>query len=410
MSSKERRRWVVLHQVETDAVTLKEASERMGVSYRQAKRIWKRWREEGESGLIHRSRGGLSNRRSDPVLKREALRLYQEHYRDFGPTLAGEKLEEKHGLRVNRETLRRWLLGACLWGGRTKARRHRRRRPRREHFGELVQFDGSHHAWFEDRAAPCCLMVMVDDATGRSAARMASEETTEAAFRTLRRWIERHGVPAALYTDRKNIYVSDREPTVEEKRAGTGALTDFGRACWRLGIEIIAARSPQAKGRVERRNGVLQDRLVKELRLRGIADIDSANAMLEEFTETLDARLALAPAASANHHRALPSHERLEEILCWETPRRVQNDWTVVYEGRRLQIERQEGLPPAGARVVVRRRLDASLAILWGERELRFSDDNHPVSVLNRPVTRPPWGAGGGKPPDPSPHLSLIHI
>ena len=376
MSRKERRRLVVLHQVETQAVTLKEASERMGVSYRQGKRIWKRWREEGESGLIHRSRGGTSNRRSDPALKREALRLCQEHYWDFGPTLAAEKLEERHALEVNRETLRRWLRGACLWAGRTAARRHRRRRPRREHFGELVQFDGSDHAWFEDRAPRCCLMVMVDDATGRSVARMAGQETTEAAFRTLRCWIERHGVPATLYTDRKNLYVSEREPTPEEKRAGTGPLTDFGRACRRLGIEIIAAHSPQAKGRVERRHGVLQDRLVKELRLRGIADIDSANAMLEEFTESLDARLARPAPATANGHRALPPDEPLEEILCWETPRRVQNDWTVVYGSQSLQIERQEGLPPAGARVVVRRRLDGSLAVRWGERELRFSVHN----------------------------------
>jgi transposase len=401
MSRKERRRLVVLDQVKTGALTLKEGAERMGVCYRQAKRVWKRWREEGEEGLVHRSRGGFSNRRSDPALKSEALRLYDEHYEDFGPTLAAEKLAEKHGVKVNRETLRRWLLGACLWPGKTKARRHRRRRPRREHFGEVVQMDGSHHAWFEDRAPACCLMVMVDDATGRSLVRMAPEETTEAAFRTLRRWIERHGVPAALYVDRKNIYVSDREPTPEEKRAGTGPLTDFGRACWRLGIEIIPARSPQAKGRVERRNGVLQDRLVKELRLRGISDIESANAMVEEFTEHLDARLARPPAATANYHRALPPEEPLEEILCWEAPRRVQNDWTIAYEGRTLQIERQEGLPPAGARVAVRKRLDGSLAILWGGRELRFGDSGG-AAIPNKSVTRPPWGAGGRKAPSPS--------
>jgi len=352
MSRKERRRLVVLHQVETGALTLKEAGERMGVSYRQARRVRKRYEDEGESGLIHRSRGRASNRRADPALRSKALAFYEECYGDFGPTLAAEKLAEANNVHVHHETLRRWLLGDCQWPGKCAARRHRRRRPRRERFGELVQLDGSHHAWLEDRAAPSCLMVMIDDATSRSVARMAPEETTRAAFEVLREWIERHGVPGALYTDRKNVYVSDREPTVEEKRAGTGPLTDFGRACWRLGIEIIAAHSPQAKGRVERRNGVLQDRLVKELRLRNIADIDSANAMLAEFTEKLDARLARPASSPADYHRALAPGEDLDEILCWEQFRRVGNDWTIAYESRVLQIQRQEGVAAAGTRVV----------------------------------------------------------
>jgi len=270
MSAKERKRLVVMEQVKGGGLKLVEGADRMGVSYRQAKRIWARFRLAGASGLVHAGRDRVSNRRIDPVFREQVLGLYREYYRDFGPTLACEKMAERDGVVVHRETLRRWLIEACLWSGRRAWRKHRRRRPRRGHFGELVQLDGSEHAWFEDRAPRSCLMVMVDDATGRTEALMAPAETGQAAFAVLRQWIERHGVPAALYTDRKNIYVTDREPTAEEKRLGKGALTDFGRACQRLGIEIVTAHSPQAKGRVERRNGVFQDRLVKELRLRKI--------------------------------------------------------------------------------------------------------------------------------------------
>jgi hypothetical protein len=348
----------------------------------------------------------VSNRRSPPALRKRALELYEHCYEDFGPTLAAEKLAEEHGVVLSRETLRRWLLVAHLWPGRTKERLHRRRRPRRERFGELVQFDGSHHAWFEQRAAPCCLMVMIDDATGRSVAHMAEGETTEAAFAVLRKWIERHGVPGALYADRKNIYVSEREPTEHERHAGSGPVTDFGRACRRLDVEMITARSPQAKGRVERRNGVLQDRLVKELRLRGICDIVSANAMLDEFLERLDERLAQGAAQPANAHRALPPDEPLEEILCWEQTRKVARDWSVAWEGGKLQIEAQPGGPVPGASVTVRRRIGGTLGIIYHGRPLRFQEIGA-APVANQTVSRPPRGAEGGglpsqtRPPSP---------
>jgi hypothetical protein len=324
--------------------------------------------------LIHASRDRISNRRIDPAFHQRVLALYRERYSDFGPTLASEKMAEREGVVVHHETLRRWLIQAHLWSGRTAWRKHRRRREPRRHFGELVQLDGSHHAWFEDRASEACLMVMVDDATGRTEALMAGAETGQAAFEMLRKWIERHGVPAALYTDRKNIYVTDREPTAEEKRQGTGALTDFARACHRLGIEIIPANSPQAKGRVERKNGVFQDRLVKELRLRGIDIISGANAILDGFCEDLNARFAHLPLEEANYHHALPPGLRLADVLCFEQTRRVQNDWTFNLSGRVFQIPAQPQAPPARSRVTIRRRLDGTLICLYQGRAVRIEE------------------------------------
>jgi len=426
MSRKERRRLQVMGRVETGSLRLTEAADLMGVSYRQAKRIGARYREHGSAGLLHASRGRVSNRRLGEDFKQRVLALYRARYRDFGPTLASEKMAEREGVAVHRETLRRWLLGACLWLGRSAHRRHRRRRARRARFGELVQMDGadgvreSDHAWFEERGPRACLMDMadgvreIDDATGKSLSLMRPAETCEAAadgvreFAMLRKWIERHGVPAALYVDRKNIYVANREPTEEEKRLGAGALTDFGRACWRLGIEIVPANSPQAKGRVERRNGVLQDRLVKELRLRGINDVEGANAILDPFSEDLDRRFAVEPLEVANCHHALPADRRLDDILCVERRRAVQNDWTVSHNGRVLQILDQPGGPKPRDRVTVRQRLDGTLACLYQERPLRFQEiPRRPRPQNPRRETHarlhPEW-SHGPRPRDPLAH------
>jgi transposase len=374
MSAKERRRLVVMEQVKSGGLKLVEAADRMGLSYRQTKRIWARFRRRGEAGLIHAGRDQISNRRIDPVFHERIVALYGERYRDFGPTLASEKMAQHEGIVVHRETLRRWLIRAHLWSGRRAWRKHRRRRRPRAHFGELVQLDGSDHAWFEDRAPRACLMVMVDDATGRTEALMAGAETGAAAFQMLRKWIERHGVPAALYTDRKNIYVTDREPTAREKRLGTGALTDFGRACHRLGIEIIAANSAQAKGRVERKNGVFQDRLVKELRLEGIDTIWGANAILDGFCEDLNARFSHLPLEESNWHHAMPPGVDLADVLCFEKTRSVQNDWTFSLSGRVFQIPVQPQAPPARSRVTVRQRLDGRLICLYQGRVVKIEE------------------------------------
>ena len=372
MSRKERERLIVFQQVREGFVTLKDASERLNLSYRQTKRSWKRFREGGAEGLIHRSRDMLSNRAKPKEFKKQVLDLYRSEFREYGPTLAAEVMAEEHGVVVNAETLRRWLHGACLYVSKRRHRQHRRRRERRRRFGELVQIDGSEHAWFGEGQARTCLMVAVDDATGLTLAHMDAQETTRGAYAILLAWIRRYGVPEAIYVDRRSIYVADREPTREEIRQGSGALTDFGRACFRLGIRIILARSPEAKGRVERQNGVLQDRFVKFLGRRGIRSIDGANAVLPGFLADLGRKFAKAPVDLVNAHRQAPPEHLLREIFCWETQRSVARDWTVSYKGRRYQIERQPGGPCPRDRVVVRRRLDSSVAVVYRDLRLRY--------------------------------------
>jgi transposase len=391
MSGKERGRLVVLHQVQAGSLTLREGAEQMGVCYRQGKRIWARFKRQGASGLVHRLRGQVSNRRSDPALRARVLEIYRQHYDDFGPTLAAEKLAERHGVKVSRQALRRWLIEEGLWLGNQRFRKHRRRRRRRQRFGELVQLDGSHHRWFEGRADPCCLMVMVDDASGATMGHFGKQETTVDALVILRKWIERYGVPKALYTDRKTLYVTDREPTEEEKRRGIPPLTDFGRACWRLGIKIIAAHSAQAKGRVERKNGVLQDRLVKELRLERISNIARANEMIDEFTEDLDLRFAVEPGSAVNAHRIAPGKQTLETALAFERIRTVLNDWTITYGSRVYQIDKDTTVPAPRAKVIVRQQLDGAVSILYKDRPLKHTCIKFTTGP-NQKVIPPPRG------------------
>ncbi len=269
MSGKERDRLGVLGWKERSGASLKVAAEAMGVSYRQAKRIWKRYKVHKGAGLVHLGRGRKADRGYGLEMRDKVLRVYGERYRGFGPTLASEKLLEEDGIRLDHETLRRWLMAQGMWERKRKPRRHRQRRERRPCFGDLVQVDGSHHEWFEGRGPKGCLLSMVDDATGITLALMAEEETTEAAMVLLREWIVTYGIPRALYTDRKNVYIVERERRPEEIMAGREPLSAFGKVCRKLGIRIIAARSPQAKGRVERKHGVYQDRWVKELGLKG---------------------------------------------------------------------------------------------------------------------------------------------
>ena len=394
MSAKERDRLMVLRQVEAGTLLLSEATGRLGVGYRQAKRLWAVYQSDGAAGLVHGLRGQSSNRRVDEALVQQAVALYREHYWDFGPTLAAEKLAEVHGVAINRETLRRRLHEAHLLVTGRVARTHRQARTRRSQFGALVQLDGSHHAWFEQRAPKCCLMVMVDDATGRVAAFFSPEETTAAAFALLRRWIERWGVPQSLYTDRKSVYCSDREPNAQERAQGSGALTDFGRAGFRLGIEPIFARSPQAKGRVERMNGTLQNRLVKELRLHGISDIEAANAFLPQYLEQLNAKFAVEPASELNAHRLRPDGELLSEVLCHEHQRALRHDYTFRCGPLHVQIAKQRPLPRPGARLTVRHCQDGALRVFHGETPLEFTLIGHHTEQV---VPLAPPGGKGNK-------------
>jgi hypothetical protein len=235
--------------------------------------------------------------------------------------------------------------------------------------------DGSHHPWFGPDHDRACLMNMVDDATGKTMGLMAGQETTAAAMGLLRRWIETHGVPVALYTDKKNVYLTDRAPTLEEQLAGEEPLTAFGKACQKLGIEIIPAHSPQAKGRVERSNGVYQDRLVKELALGGITTIAGANALLANgFTDALNAKFAIAPLEAKDFHRPVPKGLDLDDVFCFEATRVVQNDWTVRHENEYYQIHKDNTpLPKPKTKALVRTHLDGRVQLLHKGKPLVFT-------------------------------------
>jgi transposase len=251
MSVRELQRVEVMARVAKGDLALVDAATILRLSYRQTKRVWRRYRRTGAAGLQHRSTGSRSNRAAPRAVRRRALALIRKKYGGdattrFGPTLAAEHLAEEDGVVVHPETLRRWMLAGGLWSRVRKAAAHRSRRPRKAHLGELLQLDGSFHAWLEDRGAVGCLMDLVDDATGRSVLYFSAEETTWAAATVLRQWISQYGIPRCLYTDWKTVYL--RTPTEAERVAATVPLTQFGRMCATLGIRIIGASSPQAKG------------------------------------------------------------------------------------------------------------------------------------------------------------------
>ena len=280
LSKRELQRGGVLGRVKAGGLRLSDGAELMRVSYRQAKRLWKRYQAGGVASLQHGNAGRTSNRARPAKQRQKILQKVEEKYSGFGPTLAAEHLGMEDRLPVHPETLRRWMLCAGLWKKARQRKQHRRRRERRAHFGELVQMDGSFHDWYQGRAGKACLMNMVDDATSTVEASLGEGETIWAAVGVLRQWIEKYGVPLALYTDWKNVYV--REPTEKEQLHGKVPVTQFGRMCRKLDIRIIAANSPQAQGRVERGNGTHQDRLIKKMGRKKIRTHEAANRFLQE--------------------------------------------------------------------------------------------------------------------------------
>jgi transposase len=397
MSTKELKRAGVLARVVAKTLTLGAAAVLMGVGYRQAKRLSGRYRKQGAAGVRHGNAGRASNRATTARVRKRVLALVREKYSGgiderFGPTLAAEHLASEDGLTVDHETLRRWMLAAGLWSRTRKRSPHRQRRARKAHFGELVQMDGSFHRWLEDRAPASCLLTLVDDATGHTLGQFGAQETIWAAVGVLRAWIERFGIPQALYTDWKNVYV--RPPNQAERVTGAEPLTQFGRMCATLGIQIIPASSPQAKGRIERNHGTQQDRLVKKLRRQAIVDIDTANAFLQTaYWADHNHRFAQAPTSADDFHVARPRALRLDTVFRLQETRTVSNDWVVRYDNRLLQLERQSGLAPARSTVVVWESRDGRLDIRYRDRAMRWTEivagAAAPPAVVPAPITRP---------------------
>jgi len=375
MSRKERDSLVVLERVKKGEMKLREAAEVLGISYRQCGRRYGRYVKEGAAGLVHRLRGVRSNRSLAEEARKEIVELYGSRYEGFGPVLYAEKLGSEHGIKVDHETVRRLLVKEGLWRVKRKRKKpHRVWRERRGHFGELVQMDGSHHKWFEGRGEKCCLMVMIDDATGVRMSYLAEEETTAAAMKLLWMWIERYGVPKALYTDKKNVFVPSEKDVENGRLEGRKVFTQFGRACDRLGIEIVRAHSPEAKGRVERSNGVYQDRLVKQLRLSGISDIDTANELLSDggFDRDLNDRFAIQAREPADYHRRVPGVD-LASVFCIEETRRLSANWTLSFANRLYLIDAGDSnRSPVTRQAIVKLYLDGSLHMFHRDREVSF--------------------------------------
>jgi len=372
MGEKERLRGKVLEMVRQGHMTLKAASVMLRVSYRQAKRLYACYRKEGDAGLIHGNCGRSSNNCLPEETREAALKAYREKYNDFGPTFACEKLAEVEGIRISIGSMRNLLIEAGEWKGKRKAKEYRSRRERRACCGELIQFDGSHHKWFEERGPSCCLITMIDDATNIRTARFFEEETIVGAMTVFACWIQSYGIPEALYCDRKNAFVLTREPTDAELLAGIlEPKSHFGRACEKLGVQVIAANSPQAKGRVERNHGVDQDRLVKELRLAGISTIAEANRFLEKTYLPKMNRMFSRPAAKPEDAHVPLGKVNLKNIMCMEYERTVGNDYVVRFDKHLYQILKDnKKLPRPRDKVMIRIRLDGVLMIIWKETKL----------------------------------------
>ena len=329
MSLREADRFKVIQATAEGLLPQWRAAERLNLTTRQVRRLVQRWRMDGPTGLLSRQRGQLGHRQLPRMLEAQARALIQAHYADFGPTLACEKLRERHGIDLAKETIRRIMIDAGVWVPRKqRPPKIHQPRSRRACLGELVQIDGSEHAWFEDRAPACTLLVYVDDATSRLMQLLfVPTESTFAYFAATRAYLERHGKPVAFYSDKSSVFrINARGATVGRDH------TQFGRALYELNIESICANSSQAKGRVERMNGTLQDRLVKELRLHNISSLEAANAFAPVFTADFNMRFAKIPRSDFNAHRPVRSEEDLERIFTWREWRKVSNRLTLQYD------------------------------------------------------------------------------
>jgi transposase len=370
MSKKELIRKSILDLVKMGQITQKDAGKRLYLSYRQTKRIYQQYLKEGDAGLIHRSRGKPSSHAYSPEMKKAVLSLYEEKYWDFGPTLAAEKLLEDDNYKLHPETLRLWLKEALIWLPKRQRKAYRTRRARRSRFGELLQLDGSIHSWLPGIIGKQCLMNMVDDATGKTLALLDTGETTDAAFRLLKWWIKLHGIPLAIYVDLKSLYISPKSlrQTEEDELVEPEWLTHFSKGCKVLGIEVIKAYSPQAKGRVERNHGVYQDRFVKELRLKNIQTIEGANKRLQGgFIDNLNRKFMKSPASDEDAHVPLLAEQNIDDILCWEYTRTVSNDWIIRFETQLLQIQKTRTIQVRPKQqITLKRHLNGKIT-LWSK-------------------------------------------
>ena len=375
MTQRELKRLHVIRKALDKLITQAEAAGIIGICLRQAQRIAKAVKIQGDKGVIHKSRGQSSNRALPNKTKDKALKLYKEKYHDFGPTLGSEKLFEIDKIKINDETLRLWLLQAGISYKKRKARPHRQWRERKHSFGEMIQMDGSHHDWFEGRGPECVLMGYIDDATGRPFGRFYSYEGTLPAMGGLKRYIEKFGIPVSVYLDKHPTYKSTKKQAIEDELNNLEPLSQFERACEELGIRVIHADSPQAKGRIERLFKTFQNRLIKEMRLKGIKSTEEANKFLTHYLPAYARRFAVRPANNTDLHRPMRKGIDLDAVFCVKTIRVLRNDFTVAYNSKLYQIEDNVN----AKKVMVEERANGAIHISYRNTDLKFKE------IITRP-------------------------
>jgi transposase len=375
MTQGELKRLHVIRKALDKLITQAEAAGIIGICLRQAQRIARAVKAQGDKGVIHKSRGQASNRTLPNKIKDKALKLYKEKYHDFGPTLGSEKLFEIDKIRINDETLRLWLLQAGISYKKRKKRPHRQWRERKHSFGEMIQMDGSHHDWFEGRGQECVLMGYIDDATGRPFGRFYSYEGTFPAMDSFKRYVVKYGMPISIYLDKHPTYKSTKKQTIKDELNNVTPLSQFGRACEELGIRVIHADSPQAKGRIERLFRTFQNRLIKEMRLKGIKSTEEANRFLTHYLPVYAKRFAVQPANSIDLHRSMRKGVDLDAAFCVKTMRVLRNDFTVAHNSRLYQIEDNVNTK----KVTVEERANGSMHISYKNMDLKFKE------ITNRP-------------------------
>lgn len=370
LKDKELDRLLLMKQIQDRKLTQKEASDVLGLSDRQIRRLLVRVKAEGSDGIKGRHRGG--NRSFEDEFKQKVLSCVRQQYADFGPTFASEKLESCHGLKINRETLRRWMMEDGLWKGRPRRRaRIHQSRERRSRFGELVQIDGSYHDWFEGRAPKCCLLVFIDDATGKLLGLYFDKSETSLGYmKMIKNHLETYGRPLAYYSDKHGIFKTTREKSVD----GRLQDTQVHRALRELRIDLICAHSSQAKGRVERANQTLQDRLIKEMRLKGISNIEEGNDFVGEFIADYNQRFSVCAANPEDAHRAVHQEESaLRRILSVQSQRKLSKNLEISFEGKVYQIKTETiGYRLRHKPVTICEHLDESIEILCEGKPLEY--------------------------------------
>ncbi|MBU1345245.1 MAG: ISNCY family transposase [Proteobacteria bacterium] len=372
MSKREWKRARVIEEVIEKRITQREAASKIDLSERQVRRVVRRVRNEGIDGIKHHLRGKSSIKKIPEQLKDRVIALYRQRYLGFGPTLAQEKLLEIDGIQISRETLRKQLVKEGLWERRHKRTKHRRWRERKDCPGEMVQMDGSHHDWLEGRGTKLVIMAYIDDATSIAYARFYDYEGTIPAMDSFKGYIEQYGIPLKLYLDKHTTYKSNAKLTIEEELEGQKEpKSQFERALEELGVELIHANSPQAKGRIERLFGTFQDRLVKEMRLKNISTKEEANEFLEGYLPKHNKKFSNLPVNIANLHREIPEELNLESIFSIKTKRVLKNDWTISYNNQLYQVKET----PPNTRiksVVVEERIDNTIHLTYNDIELKY--------------------------------------